>query len=410
MGKNTGINWGRSKNAPGLKVLLMAALPALANAQLEEDFQQCLVRLQDEARNVGVSEQTIEQVVPSLQKQERVVELDRSQPEFVQTFGQYLSARVTQARIERGRELFQQHRTFLDDLADQYGIPGQYLVAFWGLETNFGSYLGTMPTLDSLATLACDPRRSGFFTGEFVTALRLMEREKLSPQIMKGSWAGAVGHTQFMPSSYLRYAVDGDGDGLVNLWASERDALASGANFLANLGWRPGERWGREIILPDGFDYFSAGLKNAKALQQWSDLGVRTASGAQLPQADFEGAVLVPAGSQGPAFLVYDNFEVIMRWNRSESYALSVGLLADRIAGAGRLVREPGNEPGVRFEDIGRLQASLQSLGYDPGPVDGIWGPSTRQALSAWQRDRGEIADGYAAPVIVQRVIDEASQ
>src|SRR5690606_7049335 len=194
-----------------------------------------------------------------MEQQQRVLELDRKQPEFAQTFGQYLSTRVSDDRIRKGRAMYARHRAFLDQLTERYGIPGQYLVAFWGLETNYGGYLGNMPTLDSLATLACDPRRSDFFTTEFLTALRVMDREALQPGQMRGSWAGAMGHTQFMPSNYIRYAIDGDGDGRVDLWGSEKDALASGANFLSHLGWQRDQRWGREVRLPAGFDYTLTG-------------------------------------------------------------------------------------------------------------------------------------------------------
>src|SRR5690606_1488119 len=253
---------------------LMLSGPALAASP---EFQSCLADLQGKARQQNLSERAVA-TVAAMEQQQRVLELDRKQPEFAQTFGQYLSARLTPDRIRKGRELYQRHRAFLDQLAAQYGVPGQYLVAFWGLETNYGGYLGNMPTLDSLATLACDPRRSDFFTSEFLTALKVMDRESLEPQQMRGSWAGAVGHTQFMPSNYIRFAVDGDGDGRIDLWRSEKDALASGANFLNHLGWQEGFRWGREVILPVTFDYALAGSKHARSLKAWGGLGVRLAA------------------------------------------------------------------------------------------------------------------------------------
>ena len=339
--------------------LIGLLLPLTISAQ-ERDFAVCIADFQEQARQESISEWVVEDVIGNLEPIVRVVELDKSQPEFVQTFANYLNLRVSEARIEKGRALYQEHRDFLNELTRIYGIPGQYLVAFWGLETNFGSYLGTMPTLDSLATLACDPRRSSFFTTELMTALKLLERESLDPDDMKGSWAGAMGHTQFMPSSYWRYAVDGDGDGRINLWASERDALASGANFLNSLGWNRDERWGREVSLPDNFPYLESGLDNAAPLATWADIGVRRADGGRLPVADMQGAILVPAGHVGPAFLVYDNFSVIMKWNRSESYAISVGYLADRIAGAGSLVSPPSlDQLALTREQLLELQQSL---------------------------------------------------
>jgi len=384
---------------------------SLAAAQAESagtEFQSCLAKLQQQARQQNLSAKAVT-TVAAMEQQQRVLELDRKQPEFAQTFGDYLKTRVSEDRIRRGREMYTRHRTFLDQLTAQYGVPGQYLVAFWGLETNYGGYLGNMPTLDSLATLACDPRRSDFFTTEFLTALRVMDRESLEPKQMRGSWAGAVGHTQFMPSNYIRFAVDGDGDGRTDLWRSEKDALASGANFLNHLGWQEGFRWGREVILPVTFDYALAGRKNARTLKEWIGLGVRLADDTPLPATDVKGSILVPAGHRGPAFIVYDNFAIIMNWNRSESYALSVGLLADRIAGGTGLRRPPppDQQPLARA-DVLRLQMVLNEKGYDAGEPDGVFGSGTRRALSAYQKDTGRISDGFPDRDVVDALLREA--
>ncbi len=377
-------------------LLLSTSLLAQTDGLENPSFEVCVASFQEQARQESISEWVIEDVIANFQPQQRVIELDKSQPEFVQTFAHYLNLRVSDDRIAKGRALYQQNRAFLNELTRVYGIPGQYLVAFWGLETNFGSYLGNMPTLDSLATLACDPRRSNFFTTELMTALKLLERESLSPEEMRGSWAGAMGHTQFMPSSYWRYAVDGDGDGQINLWASERDALASGANFLSALGWKRDERWGREVLLPRDFPYVEAGLNNSAPLAHWASLGVQKADQSSLPRVDMKGSVLVPSGHAGPAFLVYDNFSVIMKWNRSESYAISVGYLADRIAGAGSLENPPPvDQVALNREQLKALQESLIERGYEPGAADGIMGSATRSALSAFQQDVGLIADGF---------------
>jgi len=387
-----------------LVALSLVATPAQA-AISDEAFAACLADLQDQARDRGFSPAITDTLIPGLEVQNRVVELDRSQPEFVQTFGEYLSIRLSESRITRGREQLGKQAELLAELTRQYGVPGQYLMAFWGLETNFGGYMGDLPTLDSLATLACDQRRSAFFTGEFMTALQLMEREELQPEQMRGSWAGAVGHTQFMPSSYLRYAVDGDGDGSIDLWRSEADALASGAHFLQQLGWVPRLKWGREVRLPEGFDYSLAGRDNWTPLSRWAAAGVRKASGEALPGEDIEAALLVPAGAEGPAFLVYRNFEVIMRWNRSESYALSVGLLANAIAGSPGLVVDPPDGGGMRSEALAQLQRALAAAGFDPGPADGIWGPGSRGALTDWQRSEGMVADGFPDEEVLERLL-----
>ncbi len=376
-------------------LLLLALLTQAAWGQDAAGFQSCLADLQSQARDRGLAPWIVDELIPALEQQPRVIELDREQPEFVQTFERYLNARVTDKRVARGRELYEEHNDFLDSLTRQYGIPGHYLVAFWGLETNFGGYLGSTPTLDSLATLACDERRSQFFTAELLTALQLVERDGLDPNRMRGSWAGAMGHTQFMPSTYRRAAVDGDGDGQIDLY-NARDALASGANFLQQLGWERGLRWGREARLPVDFAYATAGLDKPRPLGDWAVDGVLRADGVRLPPvARLDAALLVPAGHEGPAFLVYRNFHVIMGWNRSEFYALAVGHLADRIAGAAGLENPPPRQTALTREDVAAMQRALIAVGYDPGGSDGILGPATRSALRGFQRDAGLIADGY---------------
>lgn len=362
-------------------------------------FGACIENLQSVARDKGVPEPVVTEVLGGLTHQPRVIELDRAQPEFRQSFSAYLRARVSDARVQRGRALLTENRPLLSRLTREYGVPGHYLVAFWGLETNFGSYLGRMPTLDSLATLACDPRRSDYFTQELMTALQLLSRERLEPAGMRGSWAGAMGHTQFMPSAYMAHAIDGDGDGRIDLWRSEADALASGANFLAHLGWQRGERWGREVRLSEDFPYAESGLSTSASLERWRELGVRQADGSALPDADMQASVILPMGHAGPAFLVYSNFEVIMQWNRSQAYAIAVGHLADRIAGGGRLSASlPLVESAPSRKQILALQNGLLRAGFNPGEPDGMLGPATRAALRAWQQTTDRVADGYPDP------------
>jgi membrane-bound lytic murein transglycosylase B len=253
-----------------------------------------------------------------------------------------------------------------------------------------------MPVPDSLATLACDPRRSTFFTSELMEALRIVDAGDVSAERMVGSWAGAMGHVQFMPSIFQRYALDADEDGRRDLWESIPDAMASAGNFLRSAGWERGLRWGREVQLPEGFDYGLAGRDRARPLTEWVDLGVEDAYGQPMPHLDLPAAVLVPSGHAGPAFLVYDNFGVIMRWNRSEFYALSVGRLADEIAGSGPLRRPPpADAMRVSRDQVRQLQSDLASLGFDVGEPDGIVGPATRRALSRFQQQRDLVADGH---------------
>lgn len=397
-----------------LVLTLLPVVPAWAETVADPitapDMHACKARWQDMARDQGFSETTRAQLIPQLEYLPRVLELDRRQPEFSSTFGSYLSRRVTDTRIEKGQDLLRQNRDLLDQLTRQYGVPQNILVAFWGLETNYGGYLGDTNTLNALATLGCDPRRSRYFTAELMNALGLVETHRLEPAKMRGSWAGAMGHTQFMPSNYKRYGVDGDGDGRIDLWNSTTDALTSAANFLQQLGWQSGERWGREVSLPTDFDYSLAGIKSPRPLREWQRIGVRHANGGPLPVADFDAALIVPAGHKGPAFLVYRNFRIIMRWNNSQAYALSVGLLADRIVGASPLVHPPQGElEKISRLQIKTLQTRLNALGFDAGKPDGIAGSGTRAAIREFQVSRGMIADGYHSAEVFRALDIELS-
>ncbi len=382
--------------AANIRKLLLIAASLLAPALLADDFAGCVAGLSERALREGISPATVKTALEPVRFEQRVIEADRRQPEFTDTFASYLGRRVTAGRIEQGQQLLRQHAELLARITREYGVPPAYLIAFWGLETNFGSYFGNIPVLNSLATLACDPRRADYFSGELLNALRIVERGDVEPGRMIGSWAGAMGHTQFMPSVYLRYATDGDGDGKIDLWGSPADALTSAANFLRGIGWRAGERWGREVLLPKGFDYRLAGRNQTRTLAAWTALGVRRADGTPLGSHDMEASLLVPAGHQGPAFLIYANFDTIMRWNRSEFYAIAVGHLADRIAGAPPLRRPPPQDaPRLSRDQVAALQTRLAERGFDSGTADGVFGPATRAAIRAFQQAQGWIADGY---------------
>ncbi|HVL34607.1 MAG TPA: lytic murein transglycosylase [Burkholderiales bacterium] len=389
-------------------LLLLAASSSLAG---DGEFTACVARLQTAARAEGISERVVNEVLGTVTRQDRVLELDRKQPEFTLPFTEYYNRRVTPERVARGRKLLAEHAAMLRGIERDFGVPAPYLVAFWGLETNFGAYFGDTPVPASLTTLACDARRSGFFTAELMHALRIIDAGDISAERMKGSWAGAMGHMQFMPSIFQRYAVDADGDGRRDLWGSLHDAMASAANFLQASGWERGLRWGREVRLPRGFDYALAGRDQKRPLSDWVKLGVTDAAGRALPSLDLPAAVLVPSGHGGPAFLTYRNFEVIMRWNRSEFYALSVGRLADEIAGAGPLARPPPADAiRISRDRVLQLQGDLAALGYDVGTPDGIVGPATRRAVSRFQQERNMVADGHLDAATLEAVRAAAAE
>jgi membrane-bound lytic murein transglycosylase B len=385
--------------------LCLLPLAGSAQASTADAFSACVSDLRAEAARQDISAAVIDESLASVERVERVVELDRSQPEFTTPFSEYLGRRVTDTRVERGRELLARHEDLLRDVYREYGVPPRYLVAFWGMETNFGSYFGGVSTLDALATLACDDRRSSYFTEQLMAALRIVDEGAIAPERMEGSWAGALGHVQFMPSVFAEYAVDYDGDGRRDLWNSVPDAMASAANFLRGIGWEPGWRWGREVTLPADFPYELAGYDGRRTMRAWKELGVRTAYDRPLSGADVEAALIVPSGHEGPKFLVYDNFEVIMRWNQSEFYALSVGHLADRLAGAAGLANPPPEDaPRMTRDDVIALQERLNERGFDAGPADGIPGPRTRAAIRRFQKEQGMIADGFASREVLDRL------
>lgn len=374
----------------------VAPMPLPLPMLTQKEFSACLVTFSAKAKAAGISQNTINNSLAKAELNTQVLELDRKQPEFTTSFADYFNRRVTEQRVAQGRALLVKHKDLLARVEQEYGVPAAYLVSFWGLETNFGSYFGNIPVVDSLATLACDARRSTFFTIELINALRILDEGAIAPGKMKGSWAGAMGHVQFMPSSFLKNAVDFDGDHKRDLWNSTADAMGSAANFLKNLGWQTEGRWGREVKLPKDFPFLEAGLKNNKPIAEWTKLGVTRADSTPLPQADMNASLLVPSGHEGPAFLVYDNFNVIMRWNRSEFYAIAVGQLADQIAGGGKLLQPPPvDAPRLHRDQVIALQQQLNNKGFNLGTPDGILGPATRRAIGEFQHQKGMIADGF---------------
>lgn len=365
-------------------------------------FAAWLSELKAEARALGISQSTLDSALEDVAPIARVIELDQKQPEFTQTFWNYLDRRVTAERITRGRELLNGLGPLMERIELESGVPARYLVAFWGLESNFGDFQGEYQVVGALATLAYDHRRGRFFRSQLLDALRILDRGEVPPSKMIGSWAGAMGQVQFLPETYLRYAVDADEDGRRDIWASTADALASAANYLKNLGWDGAETWGREVILPPDFDLRQAELGNEKSLLEWSRLGIKRSDGGQLPPITTRGAIILPGGHAGPAFLVYPNFNVIMRWNRSILYAIAVGHLADRIAGGGELsATRPKAERPLSRDQVMEMQHSLIALGLYSGEADGVVGSKTREALRTFQSRSGLPPDAYPTPELL---------
>jgi membrane-bound lytic murein transglycosylase B len=370
------------------------------------DFQTWLKALKTEASKQGVSAQTLDTAFRDVAPIDRVIALDRRQPEFTRTFWSYIENRVTPGVVETGRQKLAKHREMLTDVAARHGVPARYLVAFWGMETNYGAHLGSFPVIDSLATLAYDERRAAFFRTQLLHALHIVDDGHIKAANMKGSWAGAMGHMQFLPSTFVKHAVDATGDGRKDIWGTLRDAFASGANYLDSLGWASDERWGREVALPPDFPYAQAKLDVRKPLSAWADMGVKRADGGSLPVVDdMQGSIVLPQGHNGPAFLVYGNFRKILRWNRSVKYAIAVGYLADRIVGLPKIQngRDVSNAPMARA-DLITLQERLNTLGFDAGPVDGLPGPKTRAAIRSFQKAAGLPPDGHPSPALLDKL------
>lgn len=314
----------------------------------EERYERWLASLIDEARERGISESLIRDVLEPVRPIPRVISNDRSQAEFVETLEQYLERRVTDWRIDTGRERMAEHAGLLQRISREYGIPGQYIVAIWGIETNYGNFTGGTDVIRALVTLAFDPRRADYFRRELFAALRILEEGHISHEKMVGSWAGAMGQSQFMPGSFLDHAVDFDGDGRRDIWQSEADVLASIANYLNQRGWRTGQVWGRPVQLPSGLDLRDERWQQSDyqgscsvlrrhsvrlPLSEWQEAGIRQEDGSDLPEAGFRASVIQPDGPDGQAFLVYGNFRTILGYNCANSYALAVSLLADQLVG-----------------------------------------------------------------------------
>ena len=373
------------------------------------DFGAWRSGFRERALAAGITGNVFDAAFKGVTVNERVLELDRYQPEFVRPIWEYLDSAVSETRIADGRARASEHHKTLLGIEKRYGVDLGIVAAVWGIESAYGHNYGSIPVIESLATLAYEGRRRDFAEEQLISALRIQQSGDVSPERMVGSWAGAMGHTQFIPTSFEAYAVDFTGDGKRDVWAEDpADALASTANYLSRFGWQRAEPSVIEVTLPDGFDYRLADDKTRKTSVEWEALGVRRASKGQLLPSDAV-TVLLPAGARGPAFAVYPNFRVIKRYNNATSYAMAVALLAgqidDSITFGARVAMDwPRGDRPLTGDETMELQRGLTALGYPTQGVDGIVGPNTRSAIRNFQADKGMVPDGYLSAALLTRV------
>lgn len=357
------------------------------------------------ARAAGISDATLDRAFRGVRYNADVIDKDRNQSEFVKPIWEYLDRAVSDKRVENGRAALRQHRRLLDRIEATYGVEREVVVAVWGLESSYGDNRGDIPVIEALATLAYDGRRGRFFEAQLIDALKIIQSGDVKPHDFTGSWAGAMGHTQFIPSSFLAFAVDFDRDGRRDIWSEDpADALASTAAYLARSGWVTGRPWGVEVALPQGFDYSQTGDKVQRATADWQALGVRLADGGALPDHG-AGSLLLPAGARGAAFLIFRNFHAIERYNAADAYVIAIGHLSDRLRGGPPIRADwPRDDRALTFAERQELQERLTRRGHDTGGADGKIGPRTLAALRSFQRANGMVPDGYPSLEVLRRL------
>lgn len=402
---------GAFLSAAGVSGSAFAQQPANAEYQAQVQdakFRAFVIAFRAEAMQAGLDPQIYDAATSAIARNQRVEALNLEQPEFTKPVWAYLASTVSPERIATGQRLLAADASMLDAIEKRFGVQREILVAIWGIESDYGRETGSFDIFEALATLAFDGPRTDFGRRELLDALKIAQQERLRPDEMTSSWAGAFGQTQFVPSSFLRYAVDGDGDGRRDLWRSPADALASAANLLAQSAWQRSAPWGYQVRLPENFPYERADIENVLTITAWRNLGVRAAAGWELPVSAARAAIYLPAGAAGPSFIVFDNFRTLLKYNDAASYALAVCLLADSLKGYATIAARWPTEafPLSRAERI-TLQTDLAKLGFNPGSVDGILGSQTRSAVRAYQKSRGLIADGYSSEPLLLRIEQE---
>lgn len=373
-------------------------------AQTPASFERWKATFKRRAAASGISSRVFDLAFKNVKVNARVRELDGKQSEFTKTVWEYLDSAVSAKRVTNGREKARALSRTLSAIEKTYGVDGRVVMAIWGVETNFGGFMGGINVIEALATLAYDGRRRNWAEKELIKALSIIQSGDIAPQNMEGSWAGAMGHTQFMPSSYLAYAQDFTRNGKRDIWSNDpTDGLASAANYLRVHGWETGRPWGIEVELPRNFDFSSATLKR-QPVSYWNAKGLRTIAGGKIPNHGAAG-LWIPAGANGPAFVVYKNFFVIKRYNNANSYALAVGHLGDRIYGGdGFTAKWPRGDRALRRSEARQLQSRLTARGFSTGGVDGVIGPNTIAAIRAFQKSKGLVPDGYASLDLLKRL------
>tara|TARA_R110000824_G_scaffold390760_2_gene587461 strand:+ start:133704 stop:134858 length:1155 start_codon:yes stop_codon:yes gene_type:complete len=373
----------------------------------DDAFANWLSSFRTFALNEGISAKTFDRAMAGVTPDPDVVAADQNQPEFVKPVWEYLNSALSDKRVARGQLLLVENKKLLDELVKVYGVDREVVVAIWGLESNFGDFMGSQRVVRSLATLAFEGRRQAFGRSQLIAALKIIQAGDVGPEGLLGSWAGAMGQTQFIPTTYLAHAVDFDKDGRRDIWSSRADTLGSTAHYLEVSGWERGASWGFEVRLPAGFDYSQADMSVRKPVSSWGALGVKRIDGASFPSQERANAaaIFLPAGHKGPAFLVMNNFKMILSYNASTSYALAVSLLADRFRGGKDIAGAwPLDERPLTRAEREELQNLLNDKGYDLGKADGIIGANTRKAIRAYQKKAGLAADGYATSSLLEHL------
>jgi len=357
------------------------------------------------AKAAGISDATFERAFRGVRYDPEVIKRDRNQSEFTKTLWDYLDSAASNTRITNGKSAIAKHRSTLQRIEARYGVDAEVVAAVWGLESAYGTFKGSDDLIRSLATLAYDARRSAFFEQQLIAGLKIIQAGDVAPREMTGSWAGAMGHTQFIPTSYLDYAVDFTGDGKRDIWGSDpTDALASTAAYLAKFGWVKGQPWGVEVRVPQGFDYTLANRKTLKSPSEWARMGFQDMNGKQVPNHG-KASILLPAGAKGAAFMIFKNFSVIERYNTADAYVIGVGHLSDRLKGKPAIQAQwPRGDRALKFAERKELQRRLTAQGFDTKKIDGKIGPLTIEAVRGFQRSKGLVPDGYASLDILKKL------